>query len=83
MCGCRRTVSCPCTSGSEALAGDFNRVWHDAGHSVAERPRALPYIAWPISRCRRLLTILGTILDRHIESHLPAGPRTAPAAAHE
>ncbi len=58
---------------AEALAGDFNRVWHDAGiRLLSGRGGALYCVAdQPL---QAVTHDPEDILDRPIESHLPAGP---------
>ena len=55
------------------LAGDFNRVWHDAGiRLLSGRGAALYCVAdQPLQAATHDPE---DILDRHIDSHLPAGP---------
>jgi hypothetical protein len=58
---------------AEALAGDFNRVWHDAGiRLLGGRGTALYCVAdQPLQADTHDPE---DILDKHIDSHLPAGP---------
>jgi hypothetical protein len=58
---------------AETLAGDFNRVWHDAGiRLLSGRGAALYCVAdQPLQAATHDPE---DILDRHIDSHLPAGP---------
>jgi hypothetical protein len=58
---------------ADALAGDFNRVWHDAGIRLLRgRGAALYCVAdEPLQAATHDPR---SILDSHIENHLPAGP---------
>jgi hypothetical protein len=58
---------------AEALAGDFNRVWHDAGIRLLSGRGAALYCVTnePLQAATH---DPGGILDSHIESHVPAGP---------
>jgi hypothetical protein len=58
---------------AEALAGDFNRVWHDAGiRLLIGRGTSLYCVAdQPLQVATHDPE---DILDRHIDSYLPAGP---------
>jgi hypothetical protein len=59
-------------SEAEALALDFNRVWHDGGARLLAGRRAQLFCAFDqplaVTTCDP-----EEVLDRHIESHLPSG----------
>jgi hypothetical protein len=63
---------------ADALAADFNRVWHDAGIRLvsgrSQTPRA-PDLFCVTDRVLDAVTRdPEDVLDRHIEDYLPAGP---------
>ena len=74
---------------ADALAADFNRVWHDAGMRLVSTPSQIPAagaarMASPRLFCLsdRLLEVATRdpeeVLDRHIDRYLPAGADAPP-----
>jgi len=60
---------------ADALAADFNRVWHDAGIRLVSGRSQRPDLFCVTDRVLDAVTRdPKDVLDRHIEDYLPAGP---------